>query len=183
MVNTVILGTKRQQISDVKNIPVISIVGKQNTGKTTLIELIIPLLKRKGHRVGTIKYNIPSFEIDYEGKDTYRYYQAGADVVSISSPKKLATIKRVNRRPPSIRDIVETHYRDVDIVLVEGYKNWQYPYIEIQNNQQQMKSAKKKYKNHLKITNTIQADSHIPVFSKGDLNNVINFIESKIKLR
>lgn len=127
-----------------KNIPVVSIIGKQNIGKTTLIGLIIPLLKRKGHRVGTIKYNIPSFEIDYEGKDTYRHYQAGADVVSISSPQKLATIKRVDRKPPSIKDIIETYYRDVDIVLVEGYKSWRYPYIEIQNNHQQMKSANKK---------------------------------------
>lgn len=164
-----------------KNIPVVSIIGKQNIGKTTLIGLIIPLLKRKGHRVGTIKYNIPSFEIDYEGKDTYRHYQAGADVVSISSPQKLATIKRVDRKPPPIKDIIETYYRDVDIVLVEGYKSWRYPYIEIQNNHQQMKSANKKYKNHLKITGTVKTDSHMPIFCKDDLNNIINFIESKMR--
>jgi len=164
-----------------KDIPVVSIVGKQNTGKTTLIGLIIPLLKRKGYKVGTIKYNIPSFEIDYEGKDTYRHYQAGADVVSISSPKKLAIIKRADRKHPSIKDIIECNYRDIDIVLVEGYKNWRYPYIEIRNNHQQMISANNEYKHHLKITSTTKTRSHIPTFSKGDLNNVINFIESKIK--
>ncbi|MCC7212047.1 MAG: molybdopterin-guanine dinucleotide biosynthesis protein B, partial [Candidatus Brocadia sp.] len=77
-----------------KAIPVVSIIGKQNAGKTTLIEMLIPLLKKRGYRVGTIKYNIPSFQIDYEGKDTYRHYEAGADIVSISSPEKLAIIKR-----------------------------------------------------------------------------------------
>lgn len=164
-----------------KNIPVVSIIGKQNTGKTTLIGLVIPLLKRRGYRVGTIKYNIPSFEIDYEGKDTYRHYQAGADVVSISSPKKLATIKRVDRRPPSIRDIIKTQYHDVDIVLVEGYKHWQYPYIEIQNNHQQAKPEDKKYKNHIKITSTMKIRSQIPAFSKNVLNDVITFIESRMR--
>lgn len=164
-----------------KDIPVVSIVGKQNIGKTTLIGLIIPVLKRKGYKVGTIKYNIPSFEIDYEGKDTYRHYQAGADVVSISSPKKLAIMKRVGRKPPSIKDIIECNYRDIDIILVEGYKTWRYPYIEIQNNHQQMNPINKGCKNHLKITSITKIRSHIPTFSKGDLNNAIHFIESKIK--
>lgn len=166
-----------------KDIPVISIVGKQNTGKTTLIALIIPLLKKKGYKVGTIKYNVPSFAIDYEGKDTYRHYQAGADVVSISSPKKLAIIKRIDQKPPSIKDIIECNYRGIDIVLVEGYKNWRYPSIEIRHNQhqQQMKPANKKYKHHLEITSTVKTRSAIPTFSKNDLNNVINFIELRIK--
>lgn len=166
-----------------KNIPVISIIGKQNAGKTTLIERIIPLLRRKGYKVGTIKYNVPSFEIDYEGKDTYRHYHAGADVVSISSPKKLAMIKRFERKPPTIKDIIKTHYQNVDIVLVEGYKNWRYPYIEVQNSPYRVMPANKKYKNHIKITaTTMKIRSQIPVFHKNDLNNVINFIESKIKM-
>ncbi|MDN3514264.1 MAG: molybdopterin-guanine dinucleotide biosynthesis protein B [Candidatus Brocadia sp.] len=164
-----------------KDIPVVSIIGKQNTGKTTLIGLIIPLLKRKGHRVGTIKYNIPSFEIDYEGKDTHRHYQAGADIVSISSPEKLAIIKRVDRKPPLIKEIIERNYQDIDIVLVEGYKKWRYPYIEIQNSCKYQKPATKKYKNHLKITGIMKAHSPIPNFSEDDLNNVIHFVESKIK--
>lgn len=156
-------------------------MGKQNTGKTTLIGLIIPLLKRRGYTVGTIKYNIPSFEIDYEGKDTYRHYQAGADVVSISSPKKLAIVKRIDRKHPSIKEIIEAHYRNIDIVLVEGYKNWRYPYIEIRNNHQQRNPVNKKYKHHLKITPTTKTHGHIPTFGKDDLSNAINFIESKIR--
>ena len=131
-----------------KYIPVVSIIGKQNTGKTTLISLIIPLLKKKGYKIGTIKYNIPSFEIDYKGKDTYRHYEAGADVVSISSSKKLAIVKRVDKKSPSIKAIIEGNYRDIDIVLVEGYKHWRYPYIEIQNNHQQ-KRLQERLRNEL----------------------------------
>ena len=163
-----------------KGIPVVLVIGKQNVGKTTLIKFIIPRLKKKGYRVGTIKHNIPYFEIDYEGKDTYTYYQAGADVVSISSPEKLAIIKRVTRRPPSIKDIIKHNYRDVDVVLVEGYKKWRYPYIEIYNNHRQMKLTDKQYEHHLRITSKNKTGSPIPTFKKNDLKNVIKFIESKI---
>ena len=163
-----------------KNIPVVLVIGKQNTGKTTLLKLIIPRLKKKGYRVGTIKYNIPRFEMDYEGKDTYAYYQAGADVVSISSPKKLAIIKRVRRRSPSIKNIIEHHYRDVDVVLVEGYKKWRYPYVEIDNNPRHAEAADKEDKNHLKISSETRTGSLIPTFKKTDVKNVMKFIESEI---
>ncbi len=164
-----------------KDIPVVSIIGKQNVGKTTLIVAIIPLLKKKGYTVGTIKYNIPHFEIDYKGKDTYKHYQAGADTVSISSPKKLAIIKRINQKFLPIKDIVAHSYLDVDIVLVEGYKKYRYPYIEIRNNYCQTKSTRKEYKHHIKITSVKKTRSSIPVFNKSDLNSVTKFIESQIR--
>ena len=148
-----------------KYIPVVSIIGKQNTGKTTLISLIIPLLKKKGYKIGTIKYNIPSFEIDYKGKDTYRHYDAGADVVSISSSKKLAIVKRINKKSPSIKAIIEGNYQDIDI----------------QNNHQQKKSKNKVDKHHLRITSTTNTHPHVPTFTKSDLKNVLHFIESAMK--
>ena len=164
-----------------KAIPVVSIIGKQNTGKTTLIEILIPILKKKGYRVGTIKYNIPSFQIDYEGKDTHRHYEAGADVVSISSPEKLAIVKRISGKSPPIKTIIESNYRDIDIILVEGYKHWNYPSIEIQNNHHHIKPKNRPCKHRLRITSTTKTPSHIPTFTHDDLDNVIHFIESKIK--
>lgn len=164
-----------------KAIPVVSIIGKQNAGKTTLIEMLIPLLKKRGYRVGTIKYNIPSFQIDYEGKDTYRHYEAGADIVSISSPEKLAIIKRTDEKSPSLKTIIESNYRDVDIILVEGYKHWDYPAIEIENNQHCMISKNKESKHGLRITSVAKTSTQAPGFSQDDLNKVIHFIESRIK--
>lgn len=164
-----------------KAIPVVSIIGKQNTGKTTLIEILIPLLKKKGYRVGTIKYNIPSFQIDYEGKDTHRHYEAGANVVSISSPQKMAIVKRIRGKPPSIKTLIESNYRDTDIILVEGYKRWNYPSIEIQNNHQQTNAKNKSYKHRLRITSITKMPSHIPTFTHDALDSAIHFIESIIK--
>ncbi|HEX3015676.1 MAG TPA: molybdopterin-guanine dinucleotide biosynthesis protein B, partial [Desulfobacteria bacterium] len=77
--------------------PVISIVGKSNVGKTTLIEKLIAELKRRGFKVATVKHDVHGFEIDIPGKDTWRHAQAGADVVVISSPQKLAMINRVEQ--------------------------------------------------------------------------------------
>ena len=59
-------------------IPIVSIVGRSNTGKTTLIEGIIPELKKQGYRVATIKHNRHGFEVDHEGKDSWRHRRAGA---------------------------------------------------------------------------------------------------------
>lgn len=141
---------------------------------------VLPLLKKKGYRIGTIKYNVPSFEIDHEGKDTYSYYQAGADVVSISSPEKLAVIKKVHQKTPSIREIIRLYHRDVDVALVEGYKKWRYPYIEIRN-KWTGKDAGNTSANVLKVTAT-KDDSHaIPKFSKKALQEIIQFITAKIK--
>lgn len=163
-----------------KDTPVVLVVGKRDVGKTTLISLIIPLLKKKGYRVGTIKFNIPFFEMDHEGKDTYKYYQAGADVVSISSPEKLAIIKRVNRKSPSIQDIVEQNYQDVDVVLVEGYKKWKYPYIEISLSRRQKRTSDRECKSYKNIVITAKHGSSMPLFDKNDLINVMKFIELRI---
>jgi len=77
-------------------IPIILIVGKSNSGKTTLIEKLVPELKRRGLKVGTIKHDVHGFELDQEGKDTWRHAQAGVDTVVISSPQKAACIKKVD---------------------------------------------------------------------------------------
>lgn len=164
-----------------KNVPIVLIFGKQNVGKTTLIRLIIPRLKQRGYRVGTIKYNVPSFEIDYEGKDTYQYYQAGADVVSISSPTKLATVRRAGSIQLSIENIVANDYQDMDIVLVEGYKKWNYPSIELHSDRNFVNQTNEKYENHLNIISKTKSDSPIPAFSKGDLESIIEFLESKMR--
>lgn len=105
-----------------KRVPFISVVGKRNVGKTTLIEGLLPLLKAEGLKVGVMKYDVRTFQIDYEGKDTYRYYQSGADAVLISSPKKLALIKKMNSTPP-MEELLHTHFADTDLVILEGYKN------------------------------------------------------------
>jgi molybdopterin-guanine dinucleotide biosynthesis protein B len=110
-------------------VPIVSIVGKSGSGKTTLLEGLIRELRRRGYRVGTIKHDAHAFEIDRPGTDTWRHAQAGSDHVVISSPQRVASIRRVEREQRL--DELAAGMLDVDIVLTEGYRRGNAPKIEV----------------------------------------------------
>lgn len=109
---------------------VLSIVTrKSGTGKTTLIEALIKIFKDRGYRVGVLKYDAHKFEIDKEGKDSYRFTKAGADNVILSSAEKLAMIQLVQEQK-NLEEIIEL-FTDVDVIFIEGFRNNNYPKIEV----------------------------------------------------
>ena len=99
----------------------VAIVGKSDSGKTTLIEKVVPELVKLGLRVGTVKHDAHSFEIDHPGKDSWRHGQAGAEAYVIASPERLAFITRLDGELP-LTEIVRRYYDGFDIVVAEGYK-------------------------------------------------------------
>ncbi|MDK2817752.1 MAG: molybdopterin-guanine dinucleotide biosynthesis adapter protein [Moorella sp. (in: firmicutes)] len=109
--------------------PVISVVGKSDVGKTTLLTKLLPELKRRGYRVATIKHDTHGFDIDRPGKDTWRHAEAGADVVVISSPSKMALIEKVDAELPL--DAIAERIQNVDLIITEGYKRGDKPKIEV----------------------------------------------------
>lgn len=111
-------------------IPVISVVGKTNSGKTTLVERLIIELKKRGYRVGAIKHDAHEFEIDREGKDSWRMTKSGAETVVLASRKKIGVIEQLNGEK-SIDEIIERFMDKVDIVITEGYKKQEKPKIEV----------------------------------------------------
>jgi molybdopterin-guanine dinucleotide biosynthesis adapter protein len=110
-------------------IPVISVVGKSNVGKTTLVEKLIKEIKSRGYKVATVKHDVHGFDIDVPGKDTWRHAQAGSDVVVISSPQKLAMISKVEEEL-SLDQVCE-RISGVDLIMTEGYKRETKPKIEV----------------------------------------------------
>jgi molybdopterin-guanine dinucleotide biosynthesis protein MobB len=112
--------------------PIVSIVAKSGTGKTTLLEKLIAEMKRRGYKVGAVKHDAHSFNIDREGKDSWRLTQAGADSMLITSPDKLAMVKQYQAdQEPTLAETVATYCDDVDIVLTEGFKRSTMPKIEV----------------------------------------------------
>ena len=107
--------------------PVVGFSGFSGSGKTTLIEKLIPLLKKKGLKVAVIKHDGHDFEMDREGKDTYRFSKAGADTVLISSVSKSA---RLGNQSRSLEEMIKDAH-DADIILVEGYKYADIPRIGV----------------------------------------------------
>jgi molybdopterin-guanine dinucleotide biosynthesis protein B len=109
--------------------PVVSVVGKSNVGKTTLMVRLIAELKRRGYRVATVKHDVHGFDVDTPGKDSWKHAQAGSDCVVIASPQKLTMVRNLEREL-TIDEIVAT-LPEVDIVLTEGYKRGDKPKIEV----------------------------------------------------
>ncbi len=79
-------------------IPIVSFVGKANSGKTTLLEKVVRELKLKGYRVAVIKHSPHGFEMDHPGKDSWRLTQAGSDIVALSSSDKAVFVERLGCR-------------------------------------------------------------------------------------
>ena len=112
--------------------PVVSIVAKSGTGKTTLLEKLIAELKRRGYKVGAVKHDAHSFSIDHEGKDSWRLTRAGADTMLITSPEKIAMVKQNPQdREPPLSENIAAYCADLDIVLTEGFKRSSMPKIEV----------------------------------------------------
>jgi len=158
-------------------IPVISIVGgKSNSGKTTLLEKIIREAKSRGWRVATLKHDVHGFEMDQPGKDTWRHAQAGADVVAISSPSKIAILESVAAEQSL--DEVLARIQGVDVILTEGYKCGNKPKIEVFRSavHQELFSKPEEL---LAIASDITFNNGIPCFDLDDAHGICDLIEEK----
>ena len=100
-------------------VPTVGFAGYSGSGKTTLIEQLVRSLKARGLRVAVLKHDVHDFEMDREGKDSWRFSQAGADISLLCSPQKVAFVEQKSRPFPQLLSLIQ----DVDWILVEGYKS------------------------------------------------------------
>lgn len=161
--------------------PIISIVSKKNAGKTTLLEKLIPALCQRGYRVGTIKHDYHGFEIDHEGKDTWRHKQAGARTVVISSPRKIAMIKDIDREI-DLDQIVATYFQDMDLVITEGYKKEGKPQIEVFRKAAHAMPlhSKDAPQTLMAVASDVPIDLGVPRFDIDDFLSLAAFIEERV---
>ena len=116
------------------DVPLLGFSAYSGTGKTTLLERLIPMLKQRGLRLALLKHAHHNFEIDQPGKDSYQLRKAGADQVLVASRFRMAMIKECTApfREPRLEDLLPcVDTRDLDLVLVEGFKSEPIPKIEL----------------------------------------------------
>jgi molybdopterin-guanine dinucleotide biosynthesis protein B len=154
--------------------PVISIVGYAKSGKTQLIEGLLPELGSRGFKVAVIKHDDHGAcleDIDREGKDTYRHKKAGAAISILASPDKFVLFKKTEDPIPLLK-IINNYCCDVDLVITEGYKKEDFPKIEV---------AKERFlctedDNLIAIVCEKDTGIDVPHFAPGEYQAIASFI-------
>ena len=159
-------------------IPILSVVGRSNAGKTTLIVKMIAELVRRGYRVATIKHNRHGFEIDHEGKDSWRHKQAGARITVIASPHQVAVVEDIEK-DYDISELVDRYLRNVDIVLSEGFKKNPHPKIEVNRSEMKQDILSTKEDNLLAIASDRPLEAGVPSFDINDTVGLVDLIEGR----
>ena len=162
---------------------VIGFCGYSGSGKTTLIEQLIARLRLAGQRVSVVKHAHHDFDIDHEGKDSWRHRQAGAFEVVIASDRRLAKIREYPRLETPTYHRLVAELADCDWVLVEGFKHAALPKIEV------WRAATGKPAQYPTdpfviaiATDSIDALPHptgLPVFQLDDIDAIAGFIQAQ----
>lgn len=125
------INTDAPQIDYAK--PLLGFAAYSGTGKTTLLVQLIPELKRRGLRIAVVKHAHHNFDVDKPGKDSYELRKAGATPMLISSSRRtVIMIDHETEREPQLDQLLAQIPADsVDMVLVEGFKQWPFEKIEL----------------------------------------------------
>lgn len=157
---------------------VIQVIGHKNSGKTTLICRLIRQLTLEGFRVGTIKHDAHQFEIDHPGKDTWKHRMAGAETVAITSMEKTAIMRQ--RHTPLAALLGEM--KNLDLILVEGFKFADYPKIVLIRTEDQLLLLQQA-KSIIAIVSWIPINESVaPVFDKNDFSGIERLVLKHMKV-
>jgi molybdopterin-guanine dinucleotide biosynthesis adapter protein len=161
--------------------PVVSFVGKSNSGKTTFIELVIPELVRAGYKIATVKHAGHGFDLDTEGKDSWRHKQAGASSVVVLSKGSLAMFADVSGEM-KVED-VRARFLDesYDLIIAEGWKHEGYPKIVIVR--EQVGEIPISPEGLLAVVSDKPVEIAVPRFDLNDVAGVAALIMRRFPLR
>jgi len=158
-------------------IPILSVVGRSNSGKTTLLEKLIRELSARGRRVGTVKHHYHGpVTVDVPGKDSWRHRQAGAYAVALVSPEMLFVVRDT---PPGLSLEALTHLGlfGVDLVLTEGFKSGPMPKIAVNRRAQQAPLLCGPADHLVAVVSDWNSGAPVPHFGLEDVASLTDFIE------
>lgn len=154
--------------------PIVSIVGRSKSGKTTLLENLIVELKKRGYRVGTMKHTPLGMTWSDDDKDSQRHIKAGSEATIMVAPDKLVLIKPVTEAP-SLEEVARLFSEDCDIILAEGFKQGDAPKIEV--HRRGVATPLKDVKKLFAIATDEKLDTTVRQFALDDIKGMANLIE------
>jgi molybdopterin-guanine dinucleotide biosynthesis adapter protein len=162
---------------------IIGVAGFKNAGKTTLVEKLVVALTQKGYRISTVKHAHHSFDIDHEGRDSFRHRKAGATEVAVVSKSRWAIIHELREETePSLADIL-SQLAHCDLVIVEGYKRDSHDKIEVRNLALDHPVLAGDDPTIVAVAATdLIAGSPVPVFDRDDVTALSDFIVRHCKM-
>lgn len=156
--------------------PLVSIVGKSKTGKTTLLEKLVRELKSRGYRIATIKHTHHALGVDEPGKDSWRHLQAGSIATIVSATDKIVLTKPIEDEP-SLDELARLLGEDYDIILTEGFKRRDAPKIEI--HRKDVAPPFEDAKNLVAIATDEPLETEARQFSLDDVNGIADLLENE----
>jgi molybdopterin-guanine dinucleotide biosynthesis protein B len=160
----------------------IGIIGYSNSGKTTLIERLIPLFRARGLSVSAIKNAHHGFDMDRPGKDSYRYREAGAGQVVIATALRWAMLSETPRAPATLAQLM-AQLAPCDLVIIEGFKSeGQVPRIEVRRGAQTERPIYPHDDNVIAVASDQAIDASLPVLDLNAPAKIASFISERLGL-
>ncbi len=157
--------------------PIVSITGRSDSGKTTLLETLIKVLGQRGYRIAVIKHAADDLELDTPEKDSWRLSQAGGEVAAISSRDRLVIFRNLeNDLGP--QELAQYTGADCDLILTEGFKAYPYPKIEVIRSEQGSDPVSPP-EQLLAIVTDSPLDIKVPQFAREEAAAVADLIEQR----
>ena len=162
---------------------VIGVAGFKNAGKTTLVEKLVRELTVRGYRITTVKHAHHSFDIDHEGRDSFRHRQAGASEVAVISGQRWAIIHELRGEDEPSFAAILAKLAPCDLVIVEGYKHGEHQKIEVRNLAFDHPNLAGDDPTIVAIAaNGEIADAPVPVFDRDHVEALADFIIHHMRL-
>ncbi|KDN30039.1 molybdopterin-guanine dinucleotide biosynthesis protein MobB [Vibrio fortis] len=159
------------------NLPLLGFAAYSGTGKTTLLEALLPMLTESGLRIGVLKHAHHDFDVDKPGKDSYRLRKAGAGQMLISSRKRHVLMTETPEAEADFDYLLTRFDTDkLDLILVEGCKNIAFPKIELHREEVGKPWLYSNDSNIIAIAADTQVESELPQMSINDLESIRDFI-------
>ena len=153
---------------------ILCFAGRSNSGKTTLIERVIPALTRAGYRVATVKHAGHGFELDTEGKDSWRHKQAGESAVVVLSKGSMAMFADVSEEM-NVEEVRDQFLdSQIDLIIAEGWKSEGYPKIAVVR--EELSELNTSLDGLMAIVSMKPITASVPCFDRDDIDGIANLI-------